>query len=133
MDLEALRHGNFARLGTALNDWSTMVRQLESLETGARDDMRAKAERAKSAGVNATVSREFVTKTAGEFSDAVAQATSILNILRDTRDELVEYRDELNAAIDRAWKKKLTVVGVAGAASRSTSTSTRSRRTVSGP
>ncbi|CAL9394457.1 hypothetical protein [Streptomyces sp. enrichment culture] len=114
MDLEALRHGNFAKLGTAINDWSTMVKQLKALDTRARDDMRAKAERANWVGVNATVSREFITKTAGEFSDAVAQATSILNILRDTRDELVKYRDELNQAIDRAWKKKLTVVGVAG-------------------
>ncbi|GGQ25925.1 hypothetical protein [Streptomyces roseolilacinus] len=114
MDLEALRHGNFATLGTAINDWSMMVKQLKALETRARDDMRAKAQRANWAGVNATVSREFITKTVGEFSDAVAQATSILNILRDTRDELVKHRDDLNQAIDRAWKKKLTVVGVAG-------------------
>ncbi|MFJ9699134.1 hypothetical protein [Streptomyces fradiae] len=114
MDLEALRHGNFATLGTAINDWSTMHKQLKQLETRARDDLRAKAYRAKWAGVNATVSREFIGKTADEFGDAVSQAASILAILRDTRDELAKYRDELNEAIDRAWNKKLTVVGVAG-------------------
>ncbi|MFJ4872492.1 hypothetical protein [Streptomyces sp. NPDC088757] len=114
MDLEALRHGNFATLGTAIDDWTKVVGHLKGYEKDAREDLKAKADRAKWAGVNATVSRQFISKTAGEFADALAQATSIRDILRDTRDELVGYRDELNRAIDRGWDKKLSVVGVQG-------------------
>ncbi|MFJ1745992.1 hypothetical protein ACIOJD_07065 [Streptomyces sp. NPDC088116] len=80
----------------------------------ARDDLKAKANRANWAGVNATVSREFISKTAGEFSDAVSQATTIRNILRDTRSELIQYRDDLNEAIDRGWDKHLSTYGTQG-------------------
>ncbi|MFC8794693.1 hypothetical protein [Streptomyces cinereoruber] len=114
MDLEALRHGNFATLGTAIDDWTKVVGYLKGYEKDAREDLKAKADRAKWAGVNATVSRQFISKTAGEFADALAQATSIRDILRDTRDELVQYRAELNRAIDRGWEKKLSVVGEQG-------------------
>ncbi|WP_103514118.1 hypothetical protein [Streptomyces sp. SM10] len=114
MDIEALRHGNFAALGTAVEDWTGVIQRLTEMEKRARDDLRAKANRANWAGVNASVSREFINRTAGEFADAVKQATSIRNILRDTRGELVGYRDELNRAIDRDWDKHLSVVGAKG-------------------
>ncbi|MFE3380744.1 hypothetical protein [Streptomyces anulatus] len=114
MDMEALRHGNFAALGTAVEDWTGVIRHLVDMEKRARDDLRTKANRANWAGVNATVSREFINRTAGEFADAAKQATSIRNILRDVRSELVGYRDELNRAIDRGWNKSLSVVGTKG-------------------
>lgn len=114
MDLEALRHGNFATLGTAIDDWTKVVGYLKGYEKDAREDLKAKADRAEWAGVNAAVSRQFISKTAGEFADALAQATSIRDILRDTRDELVQYRAELNRAIDRGREKKLSVVGEQG-------------------
>ncbi|MET7441069.1 DUF6571 family protein, partial [Streptomyces sp. NPDC005568] len=63
---------------------------------------------------NATVSKEFVGKTAGEFADAHTQATSIRNILRDTLTELEGYRTKLNDAIARGEKKNLTVTTNAG-------------------
>ncbi|MEU8885416.1 hypothetical protein [Streptomyces hydrogenans] len=114
MDLEALRHGNFASLGTAIADWTKVAEYLKGYEKDAREDLKAKADRAKWSGLNAAVSRQFISKTAGEFADALAQATSIRDILKDTRDELVKYRDELNRAIDRGWDKKLSVVGEQG-------------------
>jgi hypothetical protein len=114
MDFDALRLGNFASFSTAISDWSSVVKSLETMKEDARDDLKCKADKASWAGVNATVSREFITKTAGEFSDAFAQATSIRNILRDTHDELVKYRNQLNAALDRGWEKKFSVVGVQG-------------------
>ncbi|MFD5770786.1 hypothetical protein ACFWIN_33835 [Streptomyces sp. NPDC127049] len=114
MDLEALRHGNFASLGTAIDDWSKVVGYLKGYDKDAREDLKAKADRAKWSGLNAAVSRQFISRTAGEFTDALAQATSIRDILKDTRDELVKYRDELNRAIDRGWDKKLSVVGEQG-------------------
>ncbi|MEK8144535.1 hypothetical protein NKH18_31020 [Streptomyces sp. M10(2022)] len=114
MDIEALRHGNFASLDTAVDDWTGMIKHLVAMEKSARDDLMVKANRANWAGVNATVSREFINRTAGEFADAVTQATSIRNILRDTRSELISCRDELNRAIDRGWDKHLSVAGVKG-------------------
>ncbi|MCC8480833.1 hypothetical protein ACH4TM_00925 [Streptomyces parvus] len=112
--MEALRHGNFATLGTAVEDWTGVIRRLTEMEKRSRDDLRSKANKANWAGVNAAVSREFINRTAGEFSDAVKQATSIRNILRDVRGELVGYRDELNRVIDRGWDKHLSVVGTKG-------------------
>lgn len=114
MNLETLRHGNFASLDEAVRDWSRAVTQLRTLEKEARDGMRARAERADWSGANATVSRAFITKTVGEFADAATQATSIRNILRDTRGELVRHRDELNRAIERGRAKELLVAGTAG-------------------
>ena len=115
MDLEALRHANFSLLNTAISDWGKVVKSLTTLEKQARDDMKAKADKANWAGVNATVSREFISKTAGEFSDALTQGTSIHNILKDTYDELVGYRDKLKQALDDGFEKdKLSVYGEQG-------------------
>ncbi|MEV8102376.1 hypothetical protein [Streptomyces sp. NPDC088135] len=115
MDLEALRHANFSALNSAISDWGTVVKSLTRLEKQSRDDMKAKADKADWAGVNATVSREFISRTAGEFSDALTQATSIHNILKDTYDELVGYRDQLKLALDDGFEKdKLSVYGEAG-------------------
>ncbi|WP_405751422.1 hypothetical protein OHA19_23370 [Streptomyces sp. NBC_00012] len=115
MDLEALRHANFSTLNTAISDWGTVVKSLTRLEKQSRDDMKAKADKANWAGVNATVSREFISKTTGEFSDALTQATSIHNILKDTYDELVGYRDKLTKALDDGFERdKLSVYGEKG-------------------
>ncbi|WP_137992519.1 hypothetical protein [Streptomyces vilmorinianum] len=114
MDLETLRQGNFAQLGQAITAWKGVVDKLKGLETDARDDMKAKADKANWAGMNATISREFITKTAHEFSDAHTQATTIHDILKDTRDELVSYKEQLDQALERGRKKNLTVTPIAG-------------------
>ncbi|MGW0908223.1 hypothetical protein [Streptomyces sp. NPDC002853] len=114
MNLEELRQANFSALGEAITDWSSTIRNLTEMEKVARVGLKQGANRANWAGVNATVSREFISKTAGEFSDAVTQATTIHNILRDTRGELIKCRDELNRAIERGFKKGLSVYGVDG-------------------
>ncbi|MER6999494.1 hypothetical protein [Streptomyces sp. NPDC000410] len=114
MHLEALRSGNFKLLDDAVTDWSTMVGKLKELDALAREGLHAKAVNANWAGVNAAVSRKFIGKTAGEFTDAHTQATSIHNILRDTRDELKDWQRKLNEAIDRGAKKNLTVTSTGG-------------------
>ncbi|MER7466583.1 DUF6571 family protein [Streptomyces sp. NPDC097981] len=111
MDLDALRYGDFSKLSTTVNDWSAMVAKLWELEADARADMGGKAAKADWAGVNATVTREFIAKTAKEFADAATEAGSICNILRDTHGELVDCKAKLNEAIERALAKNLTVVG----------------------
>ncbi|BCM64861.1 MULTISPECIES: DUF6571 family protein [Streptomyces] len=110
MDLDALRFGRFETLGTAVTDWAKVVGHLQKLEKDARDGLKGAAEKADWKGVNATVTREFITKTAGEFADAHAEAKSIHNILKDTHDELVGYRNQLNLAISEGLKKNLTVL-----------------------
>ncbi|WP_329096203.1 hypothetical protein [Streptomyces sp. NBC_01439] len=111
MDLDALRFADFSKLSTAVADWTAMATKLWELESDARGDLGGKAAKADWAGVNATVTREFIGKTAKEFADAATEATSIGNILRDTHGELVDYKTRLNVAISRALEKNLTVVG----------------------
>ncbi|GGY72225.1 hypothetical protein GCM10010300_14410 [Streptomyces olivaceoviridis] len=110
MDLDALRHGNFAKLGEAVTDWEQMTKKLADLKKDAEDNLKAKADKATWAGLNATVSREFIAKTAAEFADAHTQADSITKILSDTRGELISFRTQLNDAIKRANDKNLTVI-----------------------
>ncbi|MFC9283639.1 hypothetical protein [Streptomyces collinus] len=110
MDFSALYHANFKLLDDAVNDWSTLVKHLAGLKKDAEDDLHKAALKAEWAGVNAQVSREFVGKTAGEFGDAHTQATTIHNILSDTRSELKSYQQQLKDAVARGQKKSLTVV-----------------------
>ncbi|GAA3631348.1 DUF6571 family protein [Streptomyces chitinivorans] len=110
MKLDALRHADFSKLSKAVSDWSEMVGKLSTLKDDARSQLKGKADKADWTGMNADVTREFVAKTAGEFADAHTQASSIHNILKDTHDELVEYRRQLNDAIERGLKKNLTVI-----------------------
>ncbi|MGW1465558.1 hypothetical protein ACWCPT_14625 [Streptomyces sp. NPDC002308] len=114
MDFEALRQADFGRLGECVTAWQGVVEKLDTLEAQARDDLKAKADEADWAGVNATVSREFITRTAGEFADAHTQAKSIHDILQDTHDELVGYRQQLDQALERGRLKNLTVTSTGG-------------------
>jgi hypothetical protein len=110
MDLDALRHGNFSKLGEAITDWGQMTKKLAELQKDAETNLKSKADKASWVGVNATVSREFITKTAAEFADAHTQADSITKILSDTRGELIGYRTQLTEAITRGAQQNLTVV-----------------------
>ncbi|WP_282795847.1 DUF6571 family protein [Streptomyces sp. CC224B] len=114
MDYDALRWANFKLLDDAVSDWSLLVDHLERLERDAGVGLRGAANRANWAGVNATVSREFIGKTAGEFKDAHAQAKSIHRILSDTRDELKRHHRRLEEAVERGLKKNLTVTATGG-------------------
>ncbi|MFE9824196.1 hypothetical protein ACFYSH_19000 [Streptomyces sp. NPDC005791] len=109
MDLDSLRFANFSDLDAAITDWGQMVAKLKILQDDAKDDLKAKSDKANWAGDNATVTRSFVDKTAGEFADAHTQAETIKRIITDTRGELDGYRTQLVAAIDRGLKKNLTV------------------------
>jgi hypothetical protein len=109
MELDALRFANFSTLDTAVSDWQLLVKALAELKKDAEDGLHQAANKADWVGVNAQVSKEFIGKTAGEFGDAHTQATTVHNILSDTRDELKQYKKDLEAAIDRGLKKNLTV------------------------
>jgi hypothetical protein len=109
MDLEALRSANFSLLDDAISDWTKMVDNLDRMEQSARKGLKTAANKANWAGVNATVSKEFIGKTAEEFNDAHLQAKSIRDILTDTRDELKDYQRKLKTAIKNGLDKNLKV------------------------
>jgi hypothetical protein len=109
VDLDALRYGNFHQLGEAISDWQDMAKKLKTLATDADKNLKVRAEKARWAGVNATVTREFIGKTAGEFSDAHTQADTIANILSDTHNELIDYRTQLQTTIEDCSDRHLTV------------------------
>ncbi|WP_393079468.1 hypothetical protein [Streptomyces sp. LN704] len=110
MDLDALRFGNFSKLGEAVTDWEQMTKNLATLKEDAERNLKGKADKANWSGVNATVTREFVDRTVAEFADAHTQADSVTKILSDTRGELVGYRTQLNDVIKRANDEHMTVV-----------------------
>ncbi|MEU2224704.1 DUF6571 family protein [Streptomyces sp. NPDC018347] len=110
MDFNALYHANFKLLDDAVSDWSTLVDHLVDLKKDAEDGLHKAALKADWVGVNAQVSKQFIGKTAGEFGDAHTQATTIRNILRDTRDELKAFHQQLTGAVARGEQKNLTVI-----------------------
>ncbi|MDK1475146.1 hypothetical protein QNO07_17280 [Streptomyces sp. 549] len=97
-----LRQISFNDLGKAVTDWTDLVQRLDKLDGDARDGMLAKSERARWDGLNATVTRRFVKKTSKEFGDALAQARSIRNVLRDAHTDLVEVQKQLAAVVSEA-------------------------------
>ncbi|WP_328395759.1 hypothetical protein OHS70_09775 [Streptomyces sp. NBC_00390] len=114
MDFDALHSANFKLLDDTVTDWTSMLTKLETLKKDAQEGLHGQANKANWTGYNATVSREFIGKTAGEFGDAVTQATSIRDIMRDTRDELKTQQRLLEEAIERGRRKNLTVTANGG-------------------
>ncbi|MEU6991421.1 DUF6571 family protein [Streptomyces sp. NPDC046465] len=109
MDLDALRFAEFKLLEEAVSDWLKMVDKLDRLKEAAEKGLTGAAKKADWTGYNATVSKEFIGKTAGEFTDAHTQAQSITRILRDTLGELQKYQEQLLGLLSDGAKKNLTV------------------------
>ncbi|MGR3869350.1 hypothetical protein ACUXZZ_12235 [Streptomyces graminifolii] len=86
------------KLGTAVSDWKKTVDRLKTSAENAHKGMQAKSDSAQWAGVNATVSREFIAKTAKEVSDLHAEANSIYQVLADGHPELVSLQKQVKDA-----------------------------------
>jgi hypothetical protein len=95
-DLIAVRLGN---LGAAVSDWRTTVHNLKTLASDAQTGMKAKADKARWAGANATVTRNFVDRTAKEFNDLHAEADSICRVLEDAYTDLVKIQTSVRTAV----------------------------------
>ncbi|WP_051857890.1 DUF6571 family protein [Streptomyces cellulosae] len=91
---------DLGRLGTAVADWKDTVDGLKTLAENARTGMQAKSDKARWAGVNATVTREFVTKTGKEISDLHTEASSIHQVLSDAHTELVSLQKQVRTAVE---------------------------------
>ncbi|MFB0620756.1 hypothetical protein [Streptomyces sp. AGS-58] len=90
---------DLGKLATAVSDWKKAVDGLKKSGEHARTGMRAKSDSARWAGVNATVTRDFVSKTAKEISDLHTEADSIYQVLDDGHTELVALQKQLKAAV----------------------------------
>ncbi|MFG3396724.1 DUF6571 family protein [Streptomyces parvus] len=92
-----------ARLGpmeTAVTQWTEMIGKLK---TPLQDDakaMKSKADKSTWKGENATVTKEFVTKTAKEFDDAVKEAESVRDLLKDAHGLFKSAQDDLKHAYE---------------------------------
>ncbi|MEK8145155.1 hypothetical protein NKH18_38435 [Streptomyces sp. M10(2022)] len=81
-------------LDSAIDDWVAMTKKLRELAKDA-GDMSVYAQGTAWKGQNAGVTKPFVTRTAGEFQDAVTQAESITNLLEGAYSELKKAKAEL--------------------------------------
>ena len=86
------------KLGTAVSDWKKTVDRLKTSAENAHKGMQAKSDSAQWAGVNATVTREFIAKSAKEVSDLHAEANSIYQVLADGHPELVSLQKQVKDA-----------------------------------
>ncbi|MDF6042730.1 hypothetical protein LRD69_11280 [Streptomyces sp. JH14] len=84
-----------AKLKAAADDWSEMVTKLDRLAEDAHDGMKAKADKAGWEGVNAGVTKGFISKTAKEFKDAAAEAKGVRQILEDAHTAIKKAKDDL--------------------------------------
>ncbi|WP_329113308.1 DUF6571 family protein [Streptomyces sp. NBC_01353] len=96
---EQLLNAKFGPLDTAVTQWTEMITKLTSLQTDAKA-MKSKADKSTWKGENASVTKEFVTKTAKEFSDAVTEAESVRDLLKDADTLLKTAQSDLKAAYE---------------------------------
>ncbi|WP_225101303.1 DUF6571 family protein [Streptomyces sp. CoH27] len=90
---------DLGKLATAVSDWKKAVDGLKKSAESARTGMQAKSDSARWAGVNATVTREFVAKTAKEVSDLHIEANSIYRVLEDGHTELESLQKQIKTAV----------------------------------
>ncbi|MET9801332.1 DUF6571 family protein [Streptomyces sp. NPDC006368] len=102
-------HVQLNGLNEAVTDWSETITKLEKAQEKAENGLRNKAEKADWAGENAGVTKEFVKKTAKEFGDALKEATSIRNVLRDAHSEFKAAKSALEKVIEEAPGKGIRI------------------------
>jgi hypothetical protein len=86
---------DLGKLSTAVTDWKSVVDGLKKLMSDARSGLLKKSEGARWAGLNATVTHEFVKKTAKEFEDLYKEASSIYAILDDAHSQLTAHQSKV--------------------------------------
>ncbi|NUV65038.1 hypothetical protein [Streptomyces sp. CAI-85] len=89
---------DLGKLGTAVSDWKNAVDKLKTAAENARKGMQAKSDKARWAGVNATVTRGFVSSTTKEIADLHTEANSIYQVLDDAHTELAALQKRIRTA-----------------------------------
>ncbi|MFF2995842.1 hypothetical protein ACFVTC_14900 [Streptomyces sp. NPDC057950] len=90
---------DLGRLAIAVTDWKNTVDGLKTQAENARKGMQAKSDAARWAGVNATVTREFVVRTTKEIADLHTEANSIYQVLDDAHTELAALQKQIRTAV----------------------------------
>ncbi|MEU5031495.1 hypothetical protein [Streptomyces milbemycinicus] len=98
---EDLYHLKLKSLSEAVTDWTETIKKLTTLAEDADKGMLAKAKSADWAGKNAGVTKPFIEKTAKEFHDAITEATSRRNILRDVHTAFKDAKSRLQSLVDK--------------------------------
>ncbi|MEU1669881.1 hypothetical protein ABZ547_41110 [Streptomyces sparsogenes] len=93
---------DLGKLSTAATDWKSVVDGLKELMSDARSGLLKKSEGARWAGVNATLTGEFVSKTAKEFEDLYKEASSIWAILDDAHSQLTAIQSKVKSLVASA-------------------------------
>ncbi|MFD5322589.1 DUF6571 family protein [Streptomyces sp. NPDC127092] len=96
---EQLLNAKLGPMNTAATQWTEMISKLTQLKTDA-SAMTSKAGKSTWRGENASVTKEFVTKTAKEFGDAVTEAESVRDLLQDAYTLLKTAQDDLKTTYE---------------------------------
>ncbi|MFI8520883.1 DUF6571 family protein [Streptomyces sp. NPDC085481] len=96
---EQLLNAKLAPMDTAATQWTEMIAKLTQLKTDA-SAMKTKADKSTWRGENASVTKEFVAKTAKEFGDAVTEAESVRDLLQDAHTLLKSAQDDLKTTYE---------------------------------
>ncbi|WP_327283542.1 DUF6571 family protein [Streptomyces sp. NBC_01205] len=96
---EQLLNISLGPLETAVTDWTQMITRLEQLRTEA-GAMKTRADGAVWRGENASVTQPFIAKTAKEFGDAVTEAESVRDLLKDAGEKIKAAKADLKAVYE---------------------------------
>ncbi|WP_329390167.1 hypothetical protein OG625_38420 [Streptomyces sp. NBC_01351] len=96
---EQLLNAKLGPMNTAVTQWTEMISKLTQLKSDA-SAMKSKADKSTWRGENASVTKQFVTKTTKEFGDAVTEAESIRDLLQDAHTLLKSAHDDLKATYE---------------------------------
>ncbi|WP_199551636.1 hypothetical protein [Streptomyces sp. N35] len=102
------------KLKEAVDDWKVMSGKLQQLADGKAEGVSATglAQQANGAdwtGVNATVTRTFITNTSREFEHAAAEAKTIHGLLQDIHHDFTRHKSDLRTALADARAKNIRV------------------------
>ncbi|MFD5201606.1 hypothetical protein ACFWM7_15975 [Streptomyces sp. NPDC058375] len=96
---EELLNVKLTSLDTAVTSWTQMIGRLEKMTPDA-DAMKRHADKAVWRGENASVTKPFVGKTAKEFHDAVTEAQSIRDLIKDAHEKIKDAKADLKRAYE---------------------------------
>ncbi|WP_225801555.1 DUF6571 family protein [Streptomyces sp. NK15101] len=109
LKFDQVLHAHLSGLKEAVTVWSETVSKLEKTKEKAETGLQGKADKADWKGENAGVTQAFVRKTAKEFGDALTEASSIRNILRDAESEFQAAKTELEKLVAEAPGKGIRI------------------------
>ncbi|MGW4723536.1 hypothetical protein [Streptomyces sp. NPDC004291] len=109
LKFDQVLHARLGSLKEAVTVWTETVSKLEKAKEKADNGLRSKADKADWKGENAGVTQAFVRKTAKEFGDALTEATSIRNILRDAEGEFKAAKSALEKLVEQAPGKGIRI------------------------